>query len=83
MTQLQDDLMPTRMLLCAMIEQAVFDAKNDRPYMRKYKQYQREFDQNTAIAFLNSEFYCDLCRALGDCSQIGLPADKIRLEALK
>lgn len=81
--ELDREIMFTRRVLCAMIGQAVVDAKNDRHYMRSYKRLQREFDQNTAIAFLNSEFYKDLCKALGDCSRVGIPADKIKLEAMK
>lgn len=66
-----------------MIRQAVFDAKNDREYVTADNQIERERNQCTAIKFLNSNFYRDLCKALGDCSGIGLPADKMRLEALK
>ena len=66
-----------------MIRQAVLDAKNDRDYLRNNLKNNRERYQRTAIAFLNSNFYRDLCKALGDCSGIGLPADKMRLEALK
>jgi hypothetical protein len=81
--QIDNELMYTRRLLCAMIKQAVFDAKNDREYVTADNQSERERNQRTAIDFLNSEFYKDLCKALGDCSGIGLPADKIKLEALK
>jgi hypothetical protein len=81
--QIDNELMYTRRLLCAMIKQAVLDAKNDRDYLRNNLKNNRERYQRTAIAFLNSAFYRDLCKALGDCSGIGLPADKIKLEALK
>jgi len=81
--QVDNELMYTRRLLCAMIRQAVLDAKNDRDYLRNNLKNNRERYQRTAIAFLNSNFYRDLCKALGDCSGIGLPADKMRLEALK
>jgi len=81
--QIDNELMYTRRLLCAMIRQAVLDAKNDRDYLRNNLKNNRERYQRTAIAFLNSNFYRDLCKALGDCSGIGLPADKMRLEALK
>ena len=81
--KIDNELMYTRRLLCAMIRQAVFDAKNDREYVTADNQSERERNQRTAIDFLNSEFYKDLCKALGDCSGIGLPADKIKLEALK
>lgn len=78
-----NELMFTRRVLCAMIRQAVFDAKNDREYVTQDNQNERETNQRTAIKFLNSGFYRDLCRALGDCSGVGLPADKIKLEAMK
>jgi hypothetical protein len=81
--KIDNEVMYTRRLLCAMIKQAVFDAKNDREYVTVDNQSERERNQRTAIDFLNSEFYKDLCKALGDCSGIGLPADKMRLEALK
>jgi hypothetical protein len=81
--KIDNELMYTRRLLCAMIRQAVFDAKNDRDYLRNNSKNDRERHQRTAIKFLNSNFYRDLCKALGDCSGIGLPADKMRLEALK
>ena len=81
--KIDNELMYTRRLLCAMIRQAVFDAKNDRDYLRNNSKNDRERHQRTAIKFLNSAFYRDLCKALGDCSGIGLPADKMRLEAMK
>ena len=81
--QVDNEVMYTRRLLCAMIKQAVLDAKNDRDYLRNNLKNNRERYQRTAIAFLNSAFYRDLCKALGDCSGIGLPADKMRLEAMK
>ena len=78
-----NEIMFTRRLLCALIRQAVIDAKNDREYVTADNQNERETNQRTAIRFLNSTFYRDLCRALGDCSGVGLPADKIKLEAMK
>jgi len=81
--QVDNEVMYTRRLLCAMIRQAVLDAKNDRDYLRNNLKNNRERYQRTAIAFLNSAFYRDLCKALGDCSGVGLPADKMRLEAMK
>lgn len=81
--QVDNEVMYTRRLLCAMIKQAVLDAKNDRDYLRNNLKNNRERYQRTAIAFLNSAFYRDLCKALGDCSGVGLPADKMRLEAMK
>ena len=81
--KIDNDLMFTREVLCAMINQAVKDAKNDREYVTEDNQKNREANQRSAIIFLNSEFYKDLCTALGRASGIGIPADKITLEALK
>jgi hypothetical protein len=78
-----NELMFTREVLCAMIKQAVKDAKNDREYVTADNKSNRENNQRSAILFLNSEFYKDLCTALGRASGIGIPADKITLEALK
>jgi len=75
--------MYTREVLCAMIRQAIKDASNDREYMRNNTKNDRERYQRTAIKFLNSAFYRNLCKALGDYSGVGLPADKMRLEAMK
>ena len=73
----------TRGLLGAIIRHGFFYPKNDREYVTEDNQNEREANQRTAIKFLNSGFYKDLCRALGDCSGVGLPADKIKLEAMK
>lgn len=81
--KIDNELMFTREVLCAMINQAVKDAKNDRKYVTEDNQKNREANQRSAILFLNSTFYRDLCRALGDCSGVGMPADKITLEAMK
>lgn len=78
-----NELMFTREVLCAMINQAVKDAKNDRKYVTKDNQKNRELNQRSAILFLNSEFYKDLCKALGRASGVGIPSDKIKLEAMK
>ena len=81
--QVDNELMFTREVLCAMIKQAYLDAKNDTEYVTAENQRARELNQRSAIEFLNSEFYRDLCTALGDCSGVGLPPDKIKKEALK
>jgi hypothetical protein len=81
--KVDNEVMFTRRVLCAMIRQAVFDAKNNREYVTEDNQKEREANQRTAIKFLNSGFYKDLCTALGRASGVGLPADKITLEAMK
>lgn len=81
--QIDREIMFTREVLCAMVRQAVLDAKNDKEYETLQNQNERELNQRSAIEFLKSDFCADLLRVLGDCSGIGLPADKIRLEAMK
>ena len=78
-----NELMFTRRLMCALIERAVIDAKNDNEYESAANRRDRELHQRSAVTFLQSEFYRALCQALGDCSGIGLPSDKIKMEALK
>ena len=78
-----NEIMFTREVLCAMINQAVKDAKNERKYVNGDNARNRELNQRSAIFFLNSVFYKDLCKVLGDCSGVGIPADKIKLEAMK
>ena len=81
--QVDNELMFTREVLCAMIKQAYLDAKNDTEYVTAENQRERERNQRSAIEFLNSEFYRDICKALGDSTGVGLPPDKIKKEALK
>jgi len=76
------EILFTREVLCAMIQQAVFDAKNDNVYESKSLNEHREINQRSAIAFLNSSFYGDLCEALGDAAGVVLPSRKIRQKAL-
>lgn len=76
------DILFTREVLCAMIEQAVFDARNETVYETRSLNDHREINQRSAIAFLNSKFYSELCGALGDAAGVVLPAKKIRQKAL-
>ena len=77
-----NEILFTRNLLCAVIEQAFEDAQNETQYMSKSLQEHREANQRSAIAFLNSAFYGDLCEALGDAAGVVLPSKKIRQKAL-
>ena len=81
--KLDNEIMFVRNVLCGMIRQAVIDAKNDREYMSRDNKNGRESNQRSAIQFLNSEFYRHLCEALGRASGVGIPHDRIRLEAMK
>jgi hypothetical protein len=76
------EILFTREVLCAMIEQAVEDAQNETVYKTKSLNEHREMNQRSAIAFLNSTFYGDLCEALGDAAGVVLPSKKIRRKAL-
>lgn len=77
-----NEIIFTRNLLCAMIEQAVLDARNDTVYESKSLNEHREINQRSAIAFLNTPFYSDLCEALSDASGVVLPSKRIRQKAL-
>jgi len=76
------ELMFTRGLLCGMIEQAVLDARNETVYESKSLNEHREMNQKSAIAFLNSTFYSQLCTALGNASGFNIPAKRIRQKAM-
>lgn len=81
--KLDNEMMFARNLLCGMIRQAVIDMKNDREYLSHDNKRGRESNQRSAMQFLNSEFYRDLCEALGRASGVRIPHDRIRLEAMK
>jgi hypothetical protein len=77
-----NEILFTREVLCAMIQQAVLDARNDTVYESKSLNEHREINQRSAIAFLNTTFYADLCEALGDAAGVVLPSKRIRQKAL-
>jgi hypothetical protein len=77
-----NEILFTREVLCAMIQQAVLDARNDAVYESKSLNEHREINQRSAIAFLNTPFYADLCEALGDAAGVVLPSKRIRQKAL-
>ena len=77
-----NEILFTREVLCAMIQQAVLDARNDTVYESKSLNEHREMNQRSAIAFLNSTFYGDLCEALGDAAGVVIPSKRIRQKAL-
>jgi ribosome biogenesis GTPase A len=76
------ELMFTRGLLCGVIEQAVLDAQNETVYETKSLNEHREMNQKSAIKFLNSTFYSQLCTALGNASGFHMPAKRIRQKAM-
>ena len=77
-----NEILFTREVLCAIIQQAVLDARNDTVYESKSLNEHREMNQRSAIAFLNSTFYGDLCEALGDAAGVVIPSKRIRQKAL-
>jgi ribosome biogenesis GTPase A len=80
--KVDNELMFTRGLLCSLIEQAVLDAQNETVYETKSLNEHREMNQKSAIAFLNSIFYSQLCTALGHASGFHIPAKRIRQKAM-
>jgi hypothetical protein len=80
--KIDNELMFTRGLLCGMIEQAVLDAQNENVYESKSLNEHREMNQKSAIAFLNSTFYSQLCTALGNASGFNIPSKRIRQKAM-
>jgi len=80
--KIDNELMFTRGLLCGMIEQAVLDAQNETVYESKSLNEHREMNQRSAITFLNSTLYSQLCTALGNASGFHIPAKRIRQKAM-
>jgi len=80
--KIDNELMFTRGLLCGMIEQAVLDAQNETVYESKSLNEHREMNQRSAIAFLNSTLYSQLCTALGNASGFHIPSKRIRQKAM-
>lgn len=72
-----DELEYTRNICCAMINQAVEDAQSEKVFMCEYKNNEQDINRETAVYFLKSRTFSEMCSALG------LPADKIRTRALR
>ena len=78
-----NEIIFTRELLCAVIEQAFEDARNDTVYESKEpKRAQGDQTKGQQLLFLNTPFYADLCEALGDAAGVVLPSKKIKQKAL-
>lgn len=75
--QLHIELSFTRNLLCGMILCAYSDLQGDSEYKRTYDNSNATKNKMTAKHFLQSEFFETICDA------VGLPADRIRIAALK
>jgi len=80
--KIDNELIFTRELLCGMIKQAVLDAQNETVYESKSLNEHREMNQRSAIAFLNSTLYSQLCTALGNASGFHIPSKRIRQKAM-
>ena len=66
-----------RELLCEMIEQAVLDAQNETEYKSHHKRAEMDQARVSAVHFIRSDFFVELCNALK------LPSTALRIEALK
>jgi hypothetical protein len=66
------DTLFARRVVCAIIEQAVFDAKSRKTFKRDVTQQMHDRDKECAIQFLNSKWFNLMCNTLQ------LPSDKIR-----
>ena len=71
------DTLFTRNIMCAMIQRAVEDLKNETTYGKTNAQSHADQNRRSAKYFLQSDFFNSLCETLG------LPACKIKREALK
>lgn len=65
----------TRSLLCAVIQCAVTDVQSETVFKQSARNSQADESRRSAIHFLKSDFFNDLCYLLA------LPADKIRSKA--
>lgn len=74
--KLDAETKPIRALLCALIERAVADLQVTHTFKSPQMNNAAAFDKLTALDFLNSRFYRSIC------SQLCLPADKIRTAAI-
>jgi len=73
----ENDILVTRDLLCAIIEQAAVDAVELRSYKDKSKQEANEHHHRDAVDFFHGELYTDICDVLN------LASDTIRNEILR
>lgn len=64
-----EEIICVKNLLCAMIEVAVFDAKNVQKFKNHYRQEEADKNRNAAIAWINGEDsdikFSEACNALG------------------
>lgn len=67
-----NEIMFTRRVVCAMIEQAVWDSRSSKGHKRAYLQNIESQNRQEANYFLSSPALDFLC------SVLGLPCDKIR-----
>lgn len=72
-----EKMKPWRDLLCAMIQQAVEDARGYKVFKRDDDTLQSKRDYESARSFINSEFFMELTNTLG------LPGSKIRKKLIR
>jgi len=72
------ELLFTREIACQIVKRAWYDIKGDKEeYVRQSDNNSREKYRRSAIHFLRSKAFETICDA------VGLPADRIRIAALK
>lgn len=64
---LENELRFTREIACGIIRQAVLDIKIERNFRRKYAKHIHDQSQRSAIVFLRSRAFKEICNALGLC----------------
>lgn len=76
-TQEDLEIAYTRNVLCAMVEQAVEDIRDDTVYASPANQRDADLAKESALYFLRSRAFDGICMALGVCPK------RIRRAALK
>jgi hypothetical protein len=69
------EVMFTRRILCALVQQAVQDARDEGVYLRRYTQGMARKNREEAIHFIKSKAFDGICYALH------IPTDRIRRAA--
>ena len=77
MLKTQDDCIFTRNVCCALIKCAIEDCQNEKIYERANTNNHAEVNRHSAVRFLKSKAFEEICMALG------LPADKFKKRAFR
>jgi hypothetical protein len=71
----ENEIMYTRKILCAIVQQAIEDAQSNPVYLRRHTKMTAENAKNEAIHFIKSKHFSMICNALN------LPIDKLKKAA--